>query len=210
MKSFGQLINNSGEEHVNHNKPDPAEKILDAALETILVNKISGARLRQVARQAGMSQGNLHYYYPTKDELYKALLDHLLQVFVEERKSILSDRSIHPQQKLRYFFDQQIELIQRQKEVIIFFDFWVQGTADQEIREKISEMYSKWREDIELVVKEGMQKGVFSGDKARMMPALLASIMDGASLQNLMDGKAFDLDEYFRIAYEMVLKMLSS
>jgi TetR/AcrR family transcriptional regulator len=190
-------------------KTDPAVTILDAALETILEYKISGARLRQVARQAGMSQGNLHYYYPTKDELYKALLDHLLQVFVEDRKSILSDRTIHPEQKLRYFFDQQIELIRRHKEVVIFFDFWVQGTADQEICRKISEMYSKWREDIQRVINEGVQKGVFSEKAAPQMPALLASMMDGASLQFLMDESALDLQAYFQVAFEMALKMLS-
>jgi TetR/AcrR family transcriptional regulator len=193
---------------MNQYKADPAKTILDAALETIFTNKISGARLRQVARQAEMSQGNLHYYFPTKHELYNALLDHLLKIFVEERQSILSESSIHPQLKLRYFFDQQIELIQRQKEVVIFFDFWVQGTADQEIRRKINKMYSKWREDIELVISEGIRKGVFSDTNVRMLPALLASIMDGASLQSLMDEKAFDLKEYFQVGYEMVLKML--
>lgn len=195
---------------MNPNKGDPAGTILDAALETIFANKISGARLRQVARQAEMSQGNLHYYFPTKDELYKALLDHLLQIFVEERKSILVESSIHPQQKLRYFFNQQVELIRRQKEIVIFFDFWVQGTADQEIRNKINEMYSKWRDDIELVINEGISKGVFSNANARLMPALLASIMDGASLQSLMDEEAFDLEQYFQVGYEMVLKMISS
>jgi TetR/AcrR family transcriptional regulator len=194
---------------MNYNKADPAKIILDAALETIFTNKISGARMRQIARQADMSQGNLHYYFSTKDELYSALLDHLLEIFVEERQSILSESSIHPQQKLRYFFDQQIELIQRQKEVVIFFDFWIQGTADEEICQKINRMYSKWREDIELVVSEGIRKGVFSDTNVRMLPALLASIMDGASLQFLMDEKAFDLKEYFQVGYEMVLKMLS-
>ncbi|MGD0610850.1 MAG: TetR/AcrR family transcriptional regulator [Anaerolineales bacterium] len=195
---------------MNQIKPDQAATILDAALETILANKISGARLRQVARKAGMSQGNIHYYYPTKDELYKALLDHLLQVFVEDRKSVLSDRTIPPQQKLRYFFDQQIELIRRHKEVVIFFDFWVQGTVDQEIRRKISGMYAKWREDIQLVIDEGIQKGVFSKKAAPQMPAVLASIMDGASLQVLMDGKALDLQAYFQVSFDMVLKMLSA
>jgi len=194
---------------MNQMKSEPADIILDAAMETILSYKISGARLRQIARRAGMSQGNLHYYFPTKDELYEALLDHLLQIFVEERKSILQDQSINPQQKLRHFLDQEIELIRRQKEVVIFFDFWVQGTADQEIRKKMTKMFSRWRNDIELVIKEGVDQGVFSPNSSSVIPALLASIMDGASLQYLMDDQSFDLEEYFRTAYEMVLKMVA-
>jgi TetR/AcrR family transcriptional regulator len=194
---------------MNQNKKDQAETILEAALETILEKKISGARLRQVARLAGMSQGNLHYYFPTKDELYKALLDHLLLVFVEDRKTILSDQSISPQKKLRFFFDQQIELIRRNKEVVIFFDFWVQGTSDRVICRKIKGMYSKWREDIQFVIDEGIQKGVFSNQISSQMPALLASIMDGASLQVLMDESALDLQAYFQVSFDMVIKMLS-
>jgi AcrR family transcriptional regulator len=170
---------------MSQHKTDTAGTILDAALETILVNKISGARLRQVARQANMSQGNLHYYFPTKDELYTSLLDHILQTFVEERNALLQDQSVPPQEKLRYFFDQELELIRRAKEVVIFFDFWVQGTKDAMIT-KIQGMYARWREDIRSVIAEGVQSGTFSASRASQMPALLASIMDGVASHTWM------------------------
>lgn len=189
-------------------KPDPALSILDAALEAIYTSKISGARLRQVARQAGMSQGNLHYYFPTKDELYRALLDHLLEVFTADRQTILADQSISAHDKLSHFFNQQIELIGRRKEVIIFFDFWVQGTADPEIRKKISGMYSKWRADIAQVIAEGIERGEFSPENAAQVPALLASMMDGASLQFLTGENAIDLEAYFDSASRMTLGLL--
>jgi AcrR family transcriptional regulator len=195
---------------MTHEKNDPAEIILDAALETIFSDKISGARLRQVARRSGMSQGNLHYYYPTKDVLFQALLDHLLKTFVCEREILMADDTVQPQEKLRHFFDQEIELIRRAKEVVIFFDFWVQGTKDAKIHKKIQGMYTRWREDIQSVIEEGVRKGAFSGTKAAQMPALLASIMDGASLQYLMDAQALDLKAYFNTAYDMVLTALTS
>ncbi|OGO39576.1 MAG: hypothetical protein A2W35_19880 [Chloroflexi bacterium RBG_16_57_11] len=194
---------------MSQHKADAEGTILDAALETILANKISGARLRQVARQANMSQGNLHYYFPTKDELYKSLLDHILQTFVEERNTLLQDQAVSPQHKLRFFFDQEIELIRRAKEVVVFFDFWVQGTKDPMIRQKIQGMYARWREDIQSVIDEGAQRGVFSASQAAQMPALLASIMDGASLQYLMDARALDLQAYFDAAYDMVIAVLT-
>ena len=194
---------------MTHEKTDPAETILDAALETIFSEKISGARLRQIARRSGMSQGNLHYYYPTKDELFQALLDHLLKTFVREREMLMSDHTLQPQEKLRVFFNQQIELIRRTKEVVIFFDFWVQGTKDAMIRKKIRGMYARWREDIRSVIAEGVQSGTFSASHASQMPALLASIMDGASLQYLMDAQALDLQAYFDTAYDLVLAALA-
>jgi AcrR family transcriptional regulator len=195
---------------MDRERVDPAVVILDAALESIYTSKISGARLRQVARQAGMSQGNLHYYYPTKEDLYSSLLDRLLQIFVEERQSILGDESIDPRAKLRYFFEQQIRLIERRKEVVIFFDFWVQGTADAETRSKIAGMYQKWREDVRLVIDQGIRSGVFSPRFAGQVPALLASLLDGASLQYLTDSAAIDLPAYFQAAEQMLLSILEA
>jgi hypothetical protein len=84
----------------------------------------------------------------------------------------------------------------------------VQGTKDAKIRKKIQKMYGRWREDILSVIEEGVQKGVFSKAKAFQMPPLLASFMDGASLQYLMDAGALDLQAYFDMVYEMVIGVL--
>ena len=56
----------------------------------------------------------------------------------------------------------------------------------------MTKMFLKWREDIQLVINEGIDQGVFSPNAAWVFPALLASIMDGASLQYVMDSNAFD------------------
>ena len=41
-------------------------KILDAAFEIVAKNKISGTRMHLIAKEAGVVQSNVHYYYPTK------------------------------------------------------------------------------------------------------------------------------------------------
>lgn len=194
---------------MSQDKNDPAETILDAAMETIFTDKISGARLRQIANRAGMSQGNLHYYYPAKDDLYRALLDHLLETFIKERKFWLEDRLISPPEKIRFFLNQERELILRGKEIKVFFDFWVQGTSDARIRAKIKDLYARWRADIQTVITEGVQAGTFSPQNASLVPVLLASMMDGAALQYLMDEQAFDLQDYFDTVYLLALRLLT-
>jgi hypothetical protein len=99
-------------------------------------------------------------------------------------------------------------VIERKKEMDVFVDFWVQGTKDPEIQAKIQRLYERWREDIKAVVDEGVQCGLFSPGSAHLVPALLVSLMEGAELQYRIDGDAFDLEEYFGAAYEMVLNLL--
>jgi len=42
-----------------------------------------------------------------------------------------------------------------------------------------------------------------------MLPFITISVMLGASLQYLIDEDSFDLDEYFKLAEEMVFKQYS-
>jgi AcrR family transcriptional regulator len=54
---------------------DISKKILEATLEVIAKEKISGTRMHLIAKEAAMTQSNLHYYFPTKNDLLIALLD---------------------------------------------------------------------------------------------------------------------------------------
>lgn len=193
----------------NDTSPTPERRILDAALDTIAEHKISGTRMRHIAAKAGMSQGNLHYYFPTKADLFSALLDDMLTSFVGERERDVRDETLAPEQALMVFFYQEREILgERAKTMDVFFDFWVQGTRDPNIREQICGMYQAWRRDIEKVVQRGVDQGLFDPTCASRVPALMVAIMDGGALQYLIQGESFDLDGYLTTAYEMVLRLL--
>jgi TetR/AcrR family transcriptional regulator len=193
-------------ENTNHTR---REEILQATLEAIDECKISGAHLRDIASRAGISQGHLHYYYPSKQELFLDLLDYLLECFVEERRDVMLNGGVKPLPKLSFFLKQEIDVIQRKRDMNVFYDFWVQGTRDPAIRTKIQGLYGRWREDIRAVVDEGVKAGVFSPRHADLIPSLLVSLMEGAALQYLIDEEAFDLEVYFAAAQDMVLKLLT-
>jgi len=57
--------------------------ILDAGLEVFSQHGFRGATLDQIAEVAGLSKPNLLYYFPSKDAVYLALLDQLLQTWLD-------------------------------------------------------------------------------------------------------------------------------
>lgn len=60
------------------------QELLDAALTLFIEKGLAGARADDVAKLAGVSKGTLYLYYPSKDELFKAVVRaHLTQVIVE-------------------------------------------------------------------------------------------------------------------------------
>jgi AcrR family transcriptional regulator len=189
----------------------PHDRIVRAAFETIADKKLSGTRMREIARRSGISQGHLTYYFATKSSLLFSVLDFMLETFVEQRRAALDDASLAPADKLDVFFQQEIRLIRHHADLLkVRLDFLVQGTSDAAIEEKLRQMYATWRHDIEQVVAQGVQQGVFSAAVAPLVPSLLIALMEGALLQYLNDPASLDLGEYFATSHRMVLGLLTT
>ena len=60
------------------------QELLEAALELFVEKGLAATRAEEVAKLAGVSKGTLYLYYPSKDELFKAVVRaYLTQVIVE-------------------------------------------------------------------------------------------------------------------------------
>lgn len=64
------------------------ELILDAALEVFSQHGFRGATLDQIADGAGLSKPNLLYYFPSKEEVHKALLTGLLDTWLDPLRAM--------------------------------------------------------------------------------------------------------------------------
>lgn len=62
--------------------------ILQAALEAFSTNGFRGATIDQIARAARMSKPNVLYYFGSKDEIHKALLTTLLDMWLAPMQQI--------------------------------------------------------------------------------------------------------------------------
>ncbi|PTX01802.1 TetR family transcriptional regulator C-terminal domain-containing protein [Pararhodobacter aggregans] len=66
-------------------------KILDAALDVFSAQGFRGATLDQIAGVAGLSKPNLLYYFDSKEAMHRALLDDLLDVWLEPLRALNPD-----------------------------------------------------------------------------------------------------------------------
>ena len=60
-----------------------SKAILEAGLDVFSQHGFRGATLDQIAEVAGLSKPNLLYYFPSKDAVYLALLDQLLETWLD-------------------------------------------------------------------------------------------------------------------------------
>ena len=67
------------------------EKILDTAIKHFLRDGFSGASLRSIVKDAGLTTGAFYKYYPTKEMLFDALVDPYINHIYEIYDGIIDD-----------------------------------------------------------------------------------------------------------------------
>lgn len=81
---------------------EPEIKILDAAKKVFELHGYAGARMQQIADEAGISKASLHYYFRSKENLFERIFDETMSDFME-LVSTWSDDTEHWEEKLRNF-----------------------------------------------------------------------------------------------------------
>jgi TetR/AcrR family transcriptional regulator len=85
-----------------------AERIIEAALDVFAREGFRGATIDQIAEAAEMSKPNLLYYFPGKEEVYRALLDRLLQTWLDPLREM--DAGGEPEREIRDYIRRKLEM----------------------------------------------------------------------------------------------------
>jgi TetR/AcrR family transcriptional regulator len=82
-------------------------RILKAAEEVFATAGFSGARTAAIAKRADVPKANLHYYFGTKEALYRRVLENILQVWLGMGDSIRPEAD--PAQALAVYIGAKVE-----------------------------------------------------------------------------------------------------
>lgn len=186
---------------------DTQERILNAALKVVNTETISGTRMHLIARKADVVQSNVHYYYKTKQDLLLALQEKVLKQCYDIREEDRRRSQDTLESQLHVFFQQKKHLLTRRKDYdFAEMDFLIQGKMDEKIHERFVESYEQWRDDIrEVLIRycSGMDE-----QTKETLPYVIVAMMQGASLQALVEKKEFDAETFFAKCEEMLLHYL--
>lgn len=86
------------------------EKIYEAARKIFIQKGMEGARMQEIADEAGINKAMLHYYFRSKENLFNAIFKDIFSKFLlKTRESFRSD--ISDKEKIMGLIDNYIELI---------------------------------------------------------------------------------------------------
>jgi TetR/AcrR family transcriptional regulator len=89
----------------------PTEEIIfDAAQKVFIEKGFNGARMEEIAKEAGINKALLHYYYRTKEKLFSAIFAKVFNHFVPRIVTFIeSDATLFD--KIKFFVDMYMDLI---------------------------------------------------------------------------------------------------
>jgi AcrR family transcriptional regulator len=87
------------------------EKIFEAATEVFVEKGMDGARMQDIANQAGINKALLHYYYRTKEKLFTAVFEMIARKIFKKFAPVF-DENLSLEDKIRFFFKEHISFLQ--------------------------------------------------------------------------------------------------
>lgn len=159
------------------------EAVLQAALDVIVERGLANTRMSDIAERAGMSAGNILYYFESKDDLLMELLrwseDLLLRRAITEFERLPSH-----QERLRRLTELAVPSGPSDPGWILWLEVWSLSPHDERIGEGHANLDRRWIGFLTELVRSGQEAGEFSTETE---PADFAvrygAMMDGLAIK---------------------------
>ena len=187
---------------------EKARTILDAARTCLGERGYAATTISQIAAEAGVSRGLLHYYFESKEDLLaqvvranlKTTLDLVTLMFTQSATA----------EGLAAGLTAALRTIVEENPVFfnLAFECWVIARQSPAVARELKDLYQQYRE----AVREGLANAAAQGVIAPALPlevlaALLTGLADGLALQLLID-PPLAADESVWEALEKAIRVL--
>jgi TetR/AcrR family transcriptional regulator len=132
-------------------------RILAAAERVFAARGFQGASMSKIAREAGLPKANLHYYFGTKEAIYRALIANVLEQWITAFGEISEDDD--PAEALERYIRAKLELArQRPLASRVFAMEVLQGAPI--LRPVLEQDLRRWVEDKARVMRRWAERGL--------------------------------------------------
>jgi AcrR family transcriptional regulator len=161
-------------------------------------------RVADVAREAGVSPGIVHYYFDSKDDLIRETFEDNFSNSLSRRSSIF-DRDLPASEKLDLLLRSYVPADEATRESWhVWLELWVGALHDQKLQALNENAYGEWRRLIGGLILEGVESGVFATSDHEADANELVGMMDGLAVQVLLGSSVISEENMYRICARFV------
>lgn len=160
------------------------QRILNVIRKLLGEKGFAGTTISQVAAEAGISRGLLHYYYKNKEEMLAHVIRANMEMSIGLIKRIFDQAESADQlasefvSVLRYVIENDPDFFK------VFFESWAIGRQSPVISEELQSLYGRFRKELQDGLEQTVADKIISpGLPIDGLAALITGIIDGMGLQ---------------------------
>ena len=140
---------------------DRKSELVEIAYRLIAQNGLEGFRIRQVAAEAGIDNGTLHYHFPSKEALILGVVDYLMED-LKNNRAVWKDGEQTALDELRMEFeDIRLRLRRTPEQFIVLSDLAVRSWRDPLVAKIFRKLDDGWHAHLVALLERGIQQGIF-------------------------------------------------
>jgi TetR/AcrR family transcriptional repressor of bet genes len=169
-------------------RPVRREQIVRATVRCLARQGYRRLTMKDLAREARVSQGILHYYFTDKQAILAAAF-RAVTAALNRRVAIAQARGARdPRSRLRAVIGACFQAaVEEREHWIVFLQFWSEMLHDRELRGINAALYETSRSQLAELITSGIRAGTFREVNARHAAAVILGLVDGISLQLTFD-----------------------
>ena len=173
-----------------------SKQIIDSAIRVLARQGYAKTSLLDIAKEAGMSKGALHYHYPTKEALIHSVLETACNA-VQTRTMEAWSPSDNPFGALRTSLEELwATRARRTDEALVVADLLAQSLYSESLRPKLAEFYELAAAQIREYLEDNLiSLGLQPQIPIEMLPRVVIGLLDGLVMQAFVEPDALAPDD---------------
>lgn len=183
-------------------------QIVEAATAIIAEQGLQNLSLSEIEKRAGMSRGQLTYYFPAKEDILLAVFDRLLELTYQR---IGTPAGQPPDQAGGWEWVQHLlaTVPAQPGESAEFnalqYTFMSQVGHRKDFRERLARLYEEWRSNMARGLAEDLRRRPAARRvEPRALATLVQALLHGLVMQAAADPRAFQSEEIVHLCVDML------
>jgi AcrR family transcriptional regulator len=173
---------------------DRKRELIEIAYRLIAEKGLEGFRIRQVAAEAGIDNGTLHYHFPSKEALIRGVVDYLVEDLENNRAPRKHGNQNALQELHLEFEDIRLRLRDTPEQITVLSELAIRSWRDSAIAAIFKKLDDGWRAHLVALLDRGIQEGTFRKDLNQQLCARAIMVaLRGISYQSRLPSHQLDL-----------------
>jgi AcrR family transcriptional regulator len=143
---------------------DRRRQLITIAVDLIASKGFEGLRYQEVAKEAGISNATLFYYFSGKEKLIQGVVHHLTEEF-SKTPARPGGRPTTALEELRLEFETVLDLMQKQPKLfLVHAEISLRALRDPVIKRAVRNLDALWKRHLIDVIELGVAEGAFRTD----------------------------------------------